>query len=106
MIDIEQIKTETGANIVIVADNNGTIIKSTETEYAKNFALMAESAFSMCNDLLKEMTNTDLEQLIAKSTENLFIANRLDSNSIILITSDNLSKFGLLLKYMNSIKTK
>ncbi|QCE41635.1 hypothetical protein [Psychroserpens sp. NJDZ02] len=106
MIDIEQIKAETGANIVIIVDNYGTIINSTETEYVKNFALMTESAFSMCDALLKDMTDTNLDQLIAKSKENLFIANRLDENSIILVTTDNLSKFGLLLKYMNSIENK
>lgn len=107
MIDIKKLKEETGANIIVHADKKGNIIGSSNTMYANNFALMAEASFSMCNDLLKDIAGSDLKQLIAKSDKDYFIATKLEeSNSILLIMSDNLTRFGLLLKYMNSIENK
>ena len=105
-MEIQKITEETGANIVIIADENGNIIEATETKYSKNFALMAQTAFAMCEDLLKDMTGSKLEQLIARSSDHFVIANRTSSKHIILIASDNPSRFGLLLKYMNTISNK
>ncbi|WP_008638680.1 roadblock/LC7 domain-containing protein [Bizionia argentinensis] len=102
-MNIEKITEETGANIVIIADKDGSITDATDMKHAKNFALMTQTAFSMCHDLLNDITGSNLEQLIARSSENVIIVNRLDSGAIVLIASDNPSKFGLLLKYMNSI---
>ena len=106
MIDLKKIKTDTGAHILVHADENGKVIDSINPEYIEydaNIALMTETAFSMCNDLLSGITSSNLKQLIARSTENYFIANKLDSNSIIIIVSNEITKIGLLLKYMNSI---
>lgn len=104
MINIDKIKEDTNANLVIIADDKGNIIETTEAEYAVNFALMTEAAFAMSKDLLKNLTDSDLEQLIAKSSNGLFIANKIKSNFLILIATTDLTKFGLLLKYMNSIQ--
>ena len=104
MINLDKIKKDTEANIVILMDENGKLLDSTQTEYATNFALMAETSFSMCKDLLTDLHNSDLEQVIAKSEKNYFIINKLNPNFYILITCSDLSKFGLLLKYMNSLK--
>lgn len=105
-MNIEKIQKETGASIIIFADENGNVIDSSNTEYTTNFAKMSNTAFSMCTDLLKEMTGSSLNQLIARSNENYFIVNKLDSNSMIILTSDNLSRFGFLLKYMSTIENK
>ncbi len=104
MYNLKKIKEDTESNIVILADNNGAVIDSLNTEFDSNFAMMTEAAFSMCSDLLKDVINKDMDQLMAKSSDGFFIANRLDKESILLIVSDNLSKLGLLLKYMSSIK--
>lgn len=105
MIDLEKIKKDTEANTVILIDDRGQVLNSTDEKYVANFALMTEASFSMCNDLLKELTNKNLEQLIAKSEEDYLIVNKLDSKSILLITCNNISKFGLLMKYMNTLKS-
>ena len=103
MINLDKVKQDTGATIAILMDENGKLLDSTTTEYAENFALMAETSFSMCNDLLKDLKNSDLQQLIAKSNEHYFIINKLKSNSFLLITSSDVSKLGLLIKYMSSL---
>lgn len=103
MCDLKKIKEDTGANIIVLADNKGNVIDSLDTKYESNLALMAETSFSMCNDLLKDLINGDMDQLMAKSTDGFFIANRYNIDSVILIVSNNLSKLGLLLKYMSSI---
>ncbi|MGJ8547990.1 MAG: roadblock/LC7 domain-containing protein [Winogradskyella wichelsiae] len=103
MINLDKVKQDTGATIAILMDENGKLLDSTTTDYAENFALMAETAFSMCNDLLNDLKNSDLQQLIAKSDEHYFIINKLKSNSFLLITSSDLSKLGLLIKYMSSL---
>ncbi|WP_346880762.1 roadblock/LC7 domain-containing protein [uncultured Algibacter sp.] len=106
MIDLNKLKEETGANIVVIADKDGKIIDSINTEYSKNLALMGQAAFSMCNNLLNDISSSSLDQLIARSADNYFIVNKIKSDNLVLIASDNLSRFGLVLKYMNSINNK
>lgn len=104
MYDLKKIKEDTEASVIVLADNNGDVIDSLDTEFDSNLALMTEAAFSMCNDLLKDLIDGDMNQLMAKSKDSFFIVNRLDKDAILLIVSNNLSKLGLLLKYMSSIQ--
>ncbi len=104
MYDLKKIKEDTEASVIVLADNNGDVIDSLDTEFDSNLALMTEAAFSMCNDLLKDLIDGDMNQLMAKSKDSFFIVNRLDKEVILLIVSNNLSKLGLLLKYMSSIQ--
>ncbi len=104
MIDLELIQEFTKAELIILADKNGNVINTLNTDYETNLALMTETAFSMCKDLLKDLNNGDLVQLLGKSTDNYFIINKLKDNSIITIVSKDSSKLGLLLKYMNDEK--
>ncbi|WP_103071944.1 roadblock/LC7 domain-containing protein [Aquimarina sediminis] len=104
MIDLKKIKEDTGANMIVVADKEGKVIDSLDAEYDSNIALMTETVFSMCRDLSKDLFEGNLEQLVAKSPEGYFIVNRLGSDSVILLLSKDLSKFGLLLKYVSTIE--
>lgn len=106
MIDLDKIKEETEAEIIIHADEKGKVINFINTDYSNNLALMSETVLSMCKDLLEDITGSELTQLIARSTIDYIIVNKVDKNNIVLITSNNLSRFGLLLKYMNSIRTQ
>ncbi|GGX20504.1 hypothetical protein [Aquimarina muelleri] len=103
MIDLKKIKEDTDASIVVLADKTGNIVDSVGTEYESNVALMLEAAFTMCNDLSKDLLNGDLDQLMAKCSQGYFIANKINPDSIILIVTNDLSKLGLLLKYMSAL---
>lgn len=104
MHDLKKIKEDTEASVVILTDNKGDVIDSLGTEFDSNLAMMTETAFSMCNAILKDIVGSDMDQLMAKSADSFFIANRLDKDSILLVVSNNLSKLGLLLKYMSSVQ--
>ncbi|WP_035092063.1 roadblock/LC7 domain-containing protein [Aquimarina macrocephali] len=103
MIDLKKIKEDTEVDSVIIADNSGNVIDALDTQHDTNVALMMETAFSMCNDMVKDLLNGDLDQLMAKSSKGFLIANRIKSDSIILVVSKKMSKLGLLLKYMSSL---
>ncbi|AXO81729.1 roadblock/LC7 domain-containing protein [Olleya aquimaris] len=103
MINLQQLLQDTGAITAILADKDGNVIDSINTEHSNNLALMTETSFAMCNDLLKDITGSNLNQLIARSEENFVVVNKLDSDNLILLASDNISRFGLLLKQMNSL---
>ncbi|WP_062059924.1 roadblock/LC7 domain-containing protein [Aquimarina longa] len=104
MIDLKKIKEDTEVDSIVIADKEGNVVDALDTEYDTNVALMIETAFSMCNDMSQDLLNGSLDQLMAKSSEGYLIANRINTNSIILVVSKNISKLGLLLKYMNSIE--
>jgi len=101
MIDLLSIQEFTKAEIIILADENGNVVDSLNTDYETNIALMIETAYSMCKDLSKDLNNGDLDQLLAKSSDGYFIVNKLEDNSLIMIVSKDPSKLGLLLKYMS-----
>lgn len=103
-MDIKKVLEATNASFIVLSDKNGNIIDSVHTEYEDNFALMTEAAFSMCSDLLKDINNSNLKQIMAKSDNDYFIANKIEKDEkILLIGSNDLSKLGLHLKYMNSL---
>ena len=102
-IDINTIKDFTKANIVVITDKNGTTLDYYQTEYSSNLSLMSQAAFEMCNDLLMDITSSALTQLIAKCDENYYIINKTKNNNFVLIASDDTSKLGLLMKYMNTL---
>jgi len=104
MINLKKLQEETEAQIVLLAHKNGTIIESLNTEYGENIALMTEASLSMCGDLLKDVAGGNIKQLIARSDKNYIIANKIESDLIVLIVSDKLPKFGLVMKHMNSLK--
>ncbi|MFC5048595.1 hypothetical protein ACFSTE_08925 [Aquimarina hainanensis] len=104
MPDLKEIQDLTNAEIVLMANEKGDIIDSINVEYDSNIALMTETAFTMCDELSQDLINGHLDQLVAKTSEGYFIANKIDSEFIILIASRDLSKLGLLLKYMSNIK--
>lgn len=106
MIDLIKVKNATNANIVIVADTNGNIIDASPSDHATNLALMTQAAFAMCTDLLKDLSDSNLEQLIARSSSHCFIANKINTDHLILIACETTSSFGWLIKYMNSLNTK
>ena len=102
MIDLELIQKFSEADIILHADEKGNAINSLNTQYETNIALMMETTFSMCKDLLEDLNNGGLVQLFGKSTEGYFITNKLKDNSIVMIASKDSSKLGLLLKYMSN----
>ncbi|WP_289045234.1 roadblock/LC7 domain-containing protein [uncultured Olleya sp.] len=106
MINIKEIIEDTGAKIAVLADKEGKVIESVNTEYADNIALMTETSLSMCNDLINDITKSKLNQLIIRSENEYIVINKLQSENFILVVSDNASRFGLLLKQMNSLQNK
>jgi len=102
-VDINKIKDFTKANIIVIADENGMTLDSYQTEYPSNLSLMSQASFEMCRDLLKDMTSSSLKQLIAKSEENYYIINETKNNNLVLIGSSDISKLGLLMKFMNTL---
>ena len=103
MIDLKILQEETEAEIVLIAQQNGTVIDSINTKHAENIALMTESVMTMCNDLLKDITQKDLKQLIARSNDYYIVINKLESNLMVLAVLTNPLKFGLVIKHMNSL---
>ncbi|WP_109097809.1 roadblock/LC7 domain-containing protein [Aquimarina sp. AU58] len=104
MIDLKKIKEDTEVDSIVIADKSGNVIDALGTKHDTNIALMTETAFSMCDDMVKDLLKGDLDQLMAKSPKGFLIANRIKSDSIILVVSKNMSKLGLLLKYMSSLE--
>lgn len=104
MIDLKKIKEDTEVDSIVIADKNGNIIDVLDTKHGDNIALMAEALFSMGDDMIKDLLKGDLDQLMAKSSKGFFIANRFESDSIVLVVCKEMSKLGLLLKYMNSLE--
>ena len=102
-IDLKQVLETTGADAVLIADKDGNLIEAINVEHDKNIAAMTEMAFSMCRDLSSDLQNGDLDQLFAKSSNGFFIANKLNSEHILMLLSRDNSKLGLLLKLIGSI---
>lgn len=102
MIDLEGIQKFTEAELIILLDENGSVIDSVKAEYAINIALIVETVFSICEDLSEDLNNGDLVQLFGKSVDGYFIVNKLKDKSLIIIVTKDSSKLGLLLKYMNN----
>lgn len=104
MIDLNKVKEDTNASIVLHTKLTGNVIASTTSEHATNVALMSQAAFSMCGDLLTDLAESTLEQLIAQSEDQCFIINKLNDDELIMIACEINSSFGWIMKYMNSIK--
>lgn len=102
-IDLKELLKTTGADAILITDNEGNVIEHLNVENEKNIAAMTEMAFSMCKDLSTDLGNGELEQIFAKADNGFFIANRLKSQHILIMLSKNNSKLGLYLKILNSI---
>ncbi|WP_271782326.1 roadblock/LC7 domain-containing protein [Aquimarina algiphila] len=105
-MDLKKVLKSINAEAVLIVDNDGNMVDSLNIEYDTNVALMTETLFTMCKDLSKDIGNGELDQIMAKSSDGFFIANKLSSESIIISISKDISKIGLILKLMNSLKIK
>ena len=104
MIDLESIKNDTEAVIIVHADEKGKVLNSIDSEYDTNIALMMETAFTMCNGMSADLENGSLNLLLSKSDNGFTIIRKLADDSLILILSRDVSKLGLLMKYMETEK--
>ena len=102
-INLDELLETTGADAVLITDNEGNLVESKNIEHDKNIAAMTEMAFTMCKDLSTDLGNGTLEQIFAKANNGFFIANRLKSKHILILLSKDNSKLGLYLKILNSI---
>ncbi|UOB17570.1 roadblock/LC7 domain-containing protein [Abyssalbus ytuae] len=102
-VDLNNIMDITGAEAALIADHEGNLIESVNVEYDKNIAAMIQMAFTMNRDLSKDIGNGDLEQVFARSSDGFFVANKLQSNHIIMLLSKDNSKLGMLLKMLSTI---
>ncbi|WP_271785334.1 roadblock/LC7 domain-containing protein [Aquimarina algiphila] len=103
-IDLDKVLKSTNADAVLIMNNDGIVLDSLYLEYENNIALMTKAFYTMCNDLSKDLEIGEVDQIMTKSAEGFFIANRLDEKSIIISVSKDISKIGLSLKLINSLK--
>ncbi|TPN84593.1 roadblock/LC7 domain-containing protein [Aquimarina algicola] len=102
---LEKIIEFVGSEAVIVADINGNLIDSANIDFEDNIAAMTGMAFTMCKDLSEDLNIGSLEQLMAKTSDGFWVANRIQSDHIVIALCKDHSKLGLFLKKMNSLKT-
>lgn len=101
--NLQGILDTTGAEAALIIDNEGNLIQSLNIDYGKNIAAMTDMAFKMCRDLYHDLNNGEVEQIIARAANGLFIVHKLDSAHIIILLSNDISKLGMLLKMTSNL---
>lgn len=97
-IELSDLLKSTSADGAIIISTKGELIESINIESAENIAGMLGVLIDMCGSFSKDLKTGEFDQVMLKSTEGVFVADRISKKDdlILGLYSKDLTKGGLM----------
>jgi predicted regulator of Ras-like GTPase activity (Roadblock/LC7/MglB family) len=93
----------TKSSAALILNGKGKLITSLNIDYADSVAAMSAAILSMSEKLLIDLDKGALKQLFLKTSEGVFIGNKISGTNFIIAFSKDGSNLGLLMRSTDEV---